>query len=1054
MVNPILLIAVALGTAFLLPVVDRLGRGASRVLHLSALGFGTAVSFGWLAALAGGAQPARIVTGGWPPPLGINLFFGPLEAALAGLAFVTALAAAPYLAHHEESPSVKSLVLQLVLVVGAVGLIMTRDLFNTFVFLEITGIGTSALMVFGHERGSLESGFKYMALGSVASVFILLGVAFLYRLTGTLNLDHMAGRLPGGAVAGTGTVLLLLLVGLLVELKLFPLNGPAIDIYDGGEPGVVGLLVGTTVNAVLFTFFKVMSLYRGEAWALAVSTVGMVTFVVANLLAIRQKRVRRMLGYSSSAQLGLMVFLVPFVRGEVVLMSAMALLLLNHTLAKAGLLWLAGLHGGEHLEDWRGAFPDSVALRVALGILVLALVGLPPFPGFWGKWQALVGLARSGAWPWIVPLLVGSLLEFVYFFGWYRHVLEPAGESARGARRTAFAEVAGVLLFAGVAAALGFRMVAGIWGGPAGPPILVGLLGMVLLLARGIPVRAGAGVSLAAVAWVLVSMFRAGGGCPLGNLQGLFVVVTLGGALVISLAGLGLPVSRGSFWGLFLILVASLLGLLGSSTLLGFFVGWELMTWSSYLLVSQGLRGGRAGFVYMLFSGAAGFLILGGLMVAEGAGVETIGGLVQLSGGTALAAWALVAVGFAVKVASWGVHVWAPAAYAESPDLFTPFLSGVVSKIPIFGLAVVAARIAAPSLHTVVGDLETVHVLAWVGGLTAFGMTLLAVFQEDAKHLLAYSSVGQVGYIVTAVALMTPLGWSAGLWHVVHHLLFKGLLFLAVAGVVARTGTRNFAEMGGLIRRMPLSFVSVLIGIIALSGVPPLAGFAGKWLLYEALVERGWLLLTALLMFASVIAFLYCFRLIHSIFLGQLKPEHRRIREAPAALLGAQGVLVVGILVLSVWPRALLDPLQGLVEGVFGATGVRTEGAFTLATGLGTFNAVAIMALVAVLFVVLLLFLLLAGPRSRRVRQLDIVYAAEIPPPPEEIHYAWAFFRPYERAFAPLLRGTVTAFWRGVAEVIEALAETGRRIYTGDAQTYMLYVMLFVLVLAGLGLAG
>ena len=1052
--NPILLLAVSLGVAFVLPVVDRLGRGVSRTVHLSTLALGAVVSFRWLAALAAGAQPARIVTGGWPPPLGINLFFGPLEAALAALAFTTALVAALYLAHHEQHPTVKSLVIQLVLVVGAVGLIMTRDLFNTFVFLEITGIGTYAILAFGRERESLEAGFKYMVLGSVASIFILLGVAFLYKLTGTLNLDDMAGRLPGVAVAGVGTVLLLLLVGMVVELKLFPLNGPAIDIYDGGEPGVMALLVGTTVNAVLFTFFKVLALYRGEAWALAVSLVGMVTFVVANLLAIRQTRVRRMLGYSSSAQLGLLVFLLPFVRGEVVLMSAVALLLLNHTLAKAGLLWLAGLHGGENLDDWRGAFPDSVALRVSLGALVLAMVGMPPFPGFWGKWQALVGLARSEAWPWIVPLLVGSLLELVYYFGWYRRILEPSDETSRGAARSAFTEVAGVLLFAGVALALGVRMTAGIWGGPSNPAILLGLVGLVLVLARGIPARGGAAISLAAAAWILIQMFRTAGGCPLWNVQGFFVVVTLGGALVISLAGLGLPVPRRSFWGIFLILVGSILGMLTSPSLLGFFVGWELMTWSSYLLVSQGREGSRPGFLYMLFSGAAGFLLLGGLMVAEGAGIDAVGGLVQLSGGTALSAWILVVGGLAVKLASWGVHLWAPEAYTEAPDLFTPFLSGVLSKVPVYGIAVVAARIAAPSVPLLLGDLEPMHVLAWLGGLTAFGMTLLAVFQEDAKRLLAYSSVGQVGSIVAALAIMSPLGWTAGLWHVVNHLLFKGLLFLAVAGVVYRTGTRRFADLGGLITRMPVSFVSVLIGIIALSGVPPLSGFAGKWLLYEAMVERGWLLLTALLMFASVIAFLYCFRLIHSIFLGQLKPEHRELREAPPALLAAQVLLMAGIMVLSVWPRALLDPVRRLVGSSFGAAGLELEGALTLTTSLGYFNAVAMMTLVAVLFVVLLLFLLLVGPRSKKVRQLDIVYAAELPPPPGEIHYAWAFFRPYERAFAPILRNTVTAFWKGVAEVTHALGETGRRIYTGDAQTYMLYAMLFILALAGLGLAG
>jgi len=1053
-VNPILLIAAGLAAAFLLPVLDRAGRMISRAVHLLTLVFGLVVSLQWLAALAGGARAAQIVTGGWVPPIGINLRFGPLEAALVALANLTAIGAALYLAHHEEQSSVKALVIQLLLVVGATGLIMTRDLFNTFVFLEISGIGTYAILAFGRERDGLEAGFKYMALGSAASTFFLLGVAFLYKLTGTLNLDHMAGKLSGVTVAGVSTVLLLVMVGLMAELKLFPLNGPAIDIYDAAEPGVNALLVGTVLNALMFTFFKVMALYRGNSWALAVATVGMTTFVVSNLLAIRQRRVRRMLGYSSSAQMGLMIFLVPFIRTDVVLMSAMALILLNHTLAKAGLLWLAGIHGGRELDDWRGAFPDSTAMRVSLAVLVLAIAGLPPFPGFWGKWQALVGLARSASWPWILPLLVGSLLEFVYYFGWFRRIVEPAGATSRGALRTAFSEVAGVLLFAGLAVAFGFRLTAGVWGGLGNPAMLLGLIGLLLVLVRGIPQRVQAALSVLATGWVVFRIVQVAHGCPLWDLRGFFLVLTLFGALVVSIAGMGMAAGRGSFWGLFLILVGSIVGLLTSDSLLGFFVGWELMTWSSYMLVSQGREAAKPGLLYMLFSGAAGFLVLGGLMVAEGAGIDRMAQLGRLTGGTALAAWCLLAAGFAVKVASWGVHIWAPGAYSESPDLFTPFLSGVISKVPLFGLAAVAARITAPAVTTYFGNIHPAHVLAWVGGVTAFGMTLLAVFQEDAKRLLAYSSVGQVGYIVLALAAMTPLGWTAGLWHVVNHLLFKGLLFLAVAGVVYRTGTRRFADMGGLITRMPVSFVAVLIGIIALAGVPPLSGFAGKWLLYEALVDRGWLLLTAFMMFASVIAFLYCFRLIHSIFLGQLKRENRQVKEAPWPLLVSEGILMVAIMALSVRPQLLLEPIQRLVTGVFGQPGLHFASATRITSSFGYFNAAAIMALVAGIFVILLAFLLFTGPKSKKVGQLDIVYAAEVPPPPEEIHYAWAFFMPYERAFKPILRKTVTAFWTGVKDVTEALADAGRRFYTGDAQTYVLYTLLFILVLAGLGLAG
>ncbi|NOZ78734.1 MAG: hypothetical protein GXP48_06055 [Acidobacteria bacterium] len=657
MVNPILLIAVPLAVAFLLPLVDMLGRRTTRAVHLLTLAFELFVAGEWLTRFQHGAAAVTLMTGGWAPPIGINLRLGPMEAALVGLAALTGIGSALYLAHHEEVGSLRGLVIQLLLVTGAIGLIMTRDVFNTFVFLEISGIGTYSIVVFGKERSGLEAGFKYIALGSAASTFVLIGVAFLYKITGTLNLDDMVHKLPMTAVAGTGTVLLLLMVGLMSELKLFPLNGPAIDLYDGVEPGVMALIVGTTVNALFFVFWKISALYAGPAWAAMFASVGMTTFLVCNVLAIRQKRVRRMLGYSSSAQIGLLVFLVPFVKSGEIALTAIALLLLNHTFAKAGLLWLAGTHGGEEITDWRGAFHDSLALKVALVAFVLAMTGLPPFPGFWGKWQALVGLAQHGHGWWVGLLLAGSLFEFVYYFGWLKEVLTPSGSVTRGAAGVALSEVAGTLLYAGLAIALGFRVLMGVWGGFRAPSIFLGVVGFVLLFVRALPERFKAALTLAAVAWAGWAVFAGGQACPLWNIRGFFLVMVLFGAFVISVAGLGIPAERGSFWGLFLILVGSIVGILFAGSLLGFFAGWELMTWSSYLLVSQGRRGPKAGYLYMLFAAAAGLLVLGGMMVAESVGVQSLDALPTLTGGLALAAWGLLAAGFAVKVASWGVHM-------------------------------------------------------------------------------------------------------------------------------------------------------------------------------------------------------------------------------------------------------------------------------------------------------------------------------------------------------------------------------------------------------------
>jgi len=536
------------------------------------------------------------------------------------------------------------------------------------------------------------------------------------------------------------------------------------------------------------------------------------------------------------------------------------------------------------------------------------------------------------------------------------------------------------------------------------------------------------------------------------TIGGLFLLMIMTGALVVALAGLGRTNRRDSYQGLFLMLVASLAMLTSAESLLAFFVAWEVMTWSSYLIIGFGRRGARASHLYMIFSGAAGFLLLGGMMLAIGAGQTTLTGLGFLTGGTAAWVWGLLVVGFLVKAAAWGAHIWAPGAYAESPDLFTPFLSGVISKIPMFGLAMAAFRIGVGNLPALNSTLDITWVLALVGGVTAFGMTLVGVFQEDAKKLLAYSSVGQVGYIVVGLAVLTPLGWTAALFHAVHHLLFKGLLFLVIAGVIMRTGTRTMYEMGGLIKKMPMSFISALIGIIALSGVPPLAGFTGKWLLYQALLERGWLFILALMMFASVVAFVYLFRLIHTIFLGQLKTVHQTVKEVPLPMALAQGLLIAAIMVLSAYPQVLLKPLDALVTGQFNAGALTFAEGGALIAGGGQFNPVNMMIMVMVLFAVMVLFLLGFGPKTRKVGQLDIVYQGEIPPPPEELHYASRFAQPYRRAWEPLLVPRVTAFWTSFTENTQGVVDVLRRVYSGNGQTYVMYSVLMVVVFHLLGL--
>ncbi|MDA3948810.1 MAG: proton-conducting transporter membrane subunit, partial [Spirochaeta sp.] len=467
-----------------------------------------------------------------------------------------------------------------------------------------------------------------------------------------------------------------------------------------------------------------------------------------------------------------------------------------------------------------------------------------------------------------------------------------------------------------------------------------------------------------------------------------------------------------------------------------FFV-WELMTITSFLLVLRGARGTAAGLRYIVFSLAAAYLMLASFAVP---GHPLTGG-VTASGSVAVWSTVLFVVALLVKLGTAGVHIWLPATYAEAEDDVSSLMSSVLSKAGIFLLFLAGTALIVPIVRTV----PLMTIVGWLGVITAVVGAMMALFQEDIKYTLAYSSMSQIGYIVLAFAAMTHLGWVGGLYLSVTHLLFKAMLFLAIAGVVYRTGTRLMYRMGGLIKRMPWTFVSVLIGIIAVSGVPPLSGFGGKWLLYTALFERGWYLQAALALFSSGVAFLYLFRLIHSIFLGQRSAVHDEVREAPVWFLIPQFIFIGAIMAISMFPNLILHPLQSVVEPVFAST-VRWEG-YSVISSLGYWNGNAVMYVTMGVFLGPLLWLLIVKGRVYRVEQFNIVYAAERPHTPETTHYAYNFFGHYRKAFGRLLDPWVERFWGGTVAAAASLSRGLRGWNTGNPQTYALQIVLYVLLI-------
>ena len=1012
--DPLGIFIVGLGGAFLIPLVNRLARSWLAAAFVLALAAMTLISGISLCRLVGGAAPIDILTGGANPPYAINLQMGLPEAVFAfGINFVALIGARGF----ARGPY-SAMLLYLLLITGIQGMVMTRDLFNLFVFLEVVSIATYGLLSLQDTPAALSAAFKYLMATVLASTFFLIGTMLLYAATGMLNIDALiVQRLPIAGPTGFAA-LMFLLACLLLELKPFPANGWGLDVYETACSDVAALLSGAVSAGVFFALLKLMPLFDGELELIA--ALSAITFLFSNLIGLRQTKTQRLLGYSSIGQMALMTLAVCLLQRLQVENSVLYLvvggLFVNHLLAKVGLFWLAGHVNGKRLVDW-SRLTGQPATILLFGILLAAICGFPPFPSFWAKWQLVVSLAAGERFAWILIVLVGSLLEVAYLFRWF-------GETVNSPAKTGESPPAGaaplpVFAMAALLAGCGYFAadLAGIGSSWVFVPLIAGVA-LYLLECAEVPINGATALAVVLIAglWLIRD---------LSGINALFAALLLAGGLVVSIACLARRDHRSGFYPLLVVMLLSLSALPHASTSLQFFFIWELITLSSYFLILQRREAEEHALRYLLFSLVAAFFLLVGFALmhaATGTGLLTT---LRAAGPDNVLVFLLLAIGLLIKAGAVGVHVWLPGAYAEADDVVSALLSAVVSKASMFGL-LLGTYLAIRSEVA----LNLAHAIGWIGMLTALVGAMLAVRQDDMKRMLAYSSMSQLGYIITATALVSHLGWVTALYLIANHLMVKGILFLVAATLILRTGRRVLADLGGLGTAMPFTFAAATVAMIAMSGLPPLTGFGGKWLLLNAMLEKGWFGPAIMTLVATFVGFLYMARFIQAIFLGASTAEHDRIAEAPMALLVPQYLLVVGILVMSFFPKLLIEPISRAIDPQFASTLV-WQG-MSLEMIYGYWNPLPIMAFALAAATVLCgLFWLLHL----------IGWSKTQGPVPA------GFYDTCGRLIAILTPACAIAFWAGLAEAISALAGRTRLLYSGNGQTYNLYLLYYVLTL-------
>lgn len=369
---------------------------------------------------------------------------------------------------------------------------------------------------------------------------------------------------------------------------------------------------------------------------------------------------------------------------------------------------------------------------------------------------------------------------------------------------------------------------------------------------------------------------------------------------------------RREFYPLLLAMVTGMVGVVFAGDLATFFIFWELMSLSAYVLVAFYYRrweAVEASFKYLIMSSAGTASILLGFSLLYGmTGTMSIPVLSEVLNSEMLAAnsWTYVAVsllvaGFGVNAAMVPFHTWLPDAHPAAPSPVSAMLSGVVIKTGAYAMFRLLTTLFPPGIY------------GWQPGLLLFAIltmtvgNLMALLQEDIKRLLAFSSIAHIGYIVFGLGVGTVGGVAGGLLHILNHASMKSLLFLSAGAFIHAVGTRRLDELGGIGRRMPVSGVAFAVGAFSLAGLPGLNSFVSEFQIIASAVDAGLTAFAIVMILNVLLGAAYYLRVIQIIFLRAPTSVSGKASEAPKVMLAPLIALSALAVVIGVYPTPFLE---------------------------------------------------------------------------------------------------------------------------------------------------
>lgn len=420
---------------------------------------------------------------------------------------------------------------------------------------------------------------------------------------------------------------------------------------------------------------------------------------------------------------------------------------------------------------------------------------------------------------------------------------------------------------------------------------------------------------------LVISLFSDNAGLAvlqIDRLSSYMTLIVLGIGLASSIYSIGYIHERiPEFYSLLLLLITGMVGVFYSGDLLTFFVFWELMSISSYILVAFNYKeweAVEASLKYLIMSSTGSAAILFGVSLIYGMTgtlvISEVASRMTIQSATheiwSNAGLVFIIGGLGVNVAMVPFHSWLPDAHPAAPSPISAMLSGVVIKTGIYAIYRLLTLVYPPSMYNWQLGLLLLSILTMTIG------NLMAALQTDIKRLLAFSSIANIGYIVFALSIGTELGLTGGLLHVMNHAVSKALLFLAAGSFIHASKSRNLEEMAGIGKNMPISGIAYSIGAFSLAGLPGLNAFVSEYTIIISAFEAQLYVLAAVMLINVIIGAMYHLRVVQIIFIKPETSTSSKCKESGISIITPLILLSAISILIGVYASPFLELARGV----------------------------------------------------------------------------------------------------------------------------------------------